>query len=149
MASLEIDFGEDFLSDLLDADTNRLCEEMLTESAAILETTLKQETNRAVKHPGESELAESVKAGKAKRAKNGAYIVNVNFKGNSAVKKYTAVSGKRRKYPVSNALKAIWKEYGIPGRQAPHPFINMSVRKAEPQISAKMQEIYNRRTGIT
>lgn len=149
MASLEINFGEDFLSELLEADVDGLCMEMLEESAGILEKALKEETAKVIKHSGESELVESVHAGKAGRTKNGAHIVNVRFTGYSSTKRYTAASGKKRKYPVSNALKAIWKEYGIPGRQAATPFINTAVRRSGPKVSAKLQEVYNRRTGIT
>lgn len=152
MASLEVNFGEDFLRDLLEVDSEKLCEEMLNESAPLLETSVKCELKSRIQHERESELVDSIKATKAKKTKDGtAYIVNVTPKGYSKVKVYIdkrtrGTEKKVRRYNVSNALKAIWKEYGIPGKQAPSPFLGAATRKAEKQVLAKMQEIYERKT---
>ena len=92
----------------------------------------------------------SFKASKPKKTKTDAWIANVNPKGYSSTKVYTVNSKgfkKNRKYPVSNALKAIWKEYGIPGRQAAKPFITASVNASKMEIMRRMQEVYNRKVG--
>lgn len=149
MAAFEIDFPEDFLSQLLNTEFEEIAREALAEAAPILEENLKKEVRKAVMHEGESEMAESFKANKPKRTKTDAWIVNVTPKGSSKTKVYTRRGGRgqqtERKYPVSNALKAIWKEYGIPGRQAAKPFITAAVNKSRTQVMEKMQEVYNRK----
>ena len=154
MAGLEINFDDDFLKDLLETDSEALCEEMLNESVPVLEASVKHELKSRIQHDGDSELVDSIKATKAKKTKDGsAFIVNVTPTGYSKVKTYIdkrtrGTEKKVRKYQVSNALKAIWKEYGIPGRQAPAPFFEPASRKSEKQILSKMQEVYERKTGI-
>lgn len=153
MAELEI-FGDDFLKDLSETDSETICEEMLNESVPLLEASVKQELKARIQHEGDSELVNSIKANKAKKTKDGsAYIVNVTPKGYSQIKVYLdkrtrGTEQKVRKYKVSNALKALWKEYGIPGKQAPAPFLTPAMNKAEKQVLAKMQEVYERKTGI-
>ena len=56
-----------------------------------------------------------------------------------------AKSGKRfRKETVSNALKAIWKEYGIAGQQSPRPFMTAATNSVRTIIMEKMQEVYDK-----
>lgn len=154
MAGLDINFGEDFLKDLFETDSEALCKEMLNESAPLLEESVKSELKARIQHEGESELVDSIKANKAKKTRNdSAFIVNVSPKGYSKVKIYRdnrtkGTEKKVRKYQVSNALKAIWKEYGIPGRQVASPFFEPASRKAEKRIVSQMQEVYERKTGI-
>lgn len=152
MAQLEVNFPEDFLSELLETDFDEIAEEILTETAPVLEESMKKEVRGTIQHEGDSELVDSLTASKPKKTKNGdAWIVNVSPKGYSSTKKYTAVSknGRKthRKYPVSNALKAIWKEYGIPGRQPPRPFLQRSTNGARGAVIRKAQEIFNRKVG--
>lgn len=151
MARLEVDFPEDFLSELLDTDFDEIAEEILTEVAPILENSVKDEVRGTIQHDGDSELVDSMKASKPKKTKTSAWIVNVSPKGYSTVKKYIAVDSKgrktHRKYPISNALKAIWKEYGIPGRQPPRPFLTRTINSARNAVIRKSQEILNRKVG--
>lgn len=151
MAEFQMEFGEDFLDQLLNTDFDEIAEAALNESAPILEKSMKNEVKRAVKHDGDSELADSLKATKPKKTKTDAWIVNVVPKGYSSTKKYIAVDSRgrktRRKYPVSNALKAIWKEYGIPGRQPPSPFITRATNGARNAVIQKIQEVYNKKVG--
>ena len=58
-------------------------------------------------------------------------------------------TGKRttRKYPVSNAVKAIWKEYGIPGKEPARPFLTKAKNDVENDVMNRMQEVYNRKVG--
>lgn len=144
MAAFDIDFPDDFLSELLDTDFDEIAEEALKETAPLLEKSLKKEARRAVMHEGESEMIDSIKPTKPKKAKTDAWIVNVGPRGYSDTKKYRG-KNKERKYKVSNALKAIWKEYGIPGQQAPSPFIQSAVNAVKSEIENGLQEAYNRK----
>lgn len=146
MASFEMEFPDDFLYDLLNTDFGEIAEEALSEAAPVLEKSLRDSCAKAIEHEGDSELVKSIKAGKPKRTKTDAYIVNVSPKGYSNVKVYHH-KRKGRAYPVSNALKAIWKEYGIPGRQAPRPFIANACNNARNEVMSKMQEVYDRKVG--
>lgn len=148
MALFDIEFPEDFLSGLLDTEFGEIAEEALNEAAPMLEASMKKECSSVIEHDGDSEMVNSIKAGKPKRTKTDAYIVNVSPKGYSNMKKYTAkYKGKKtsRKYAVSNALKCIWKEYGIPGRQPPRPFLDRSCNNVRESVMSKMQEVYNRK----
>lgn len=151
MAEFNVDFPDDFLSSLLETDFDEIAEEALSDAVPILEKTMKAEVAKSIQHEGDSELVNSFKASKPKKTKTDAWIANVNPKGYSKTKVYTAVNRRGvktgRKYPVSNALKAIWKEYGIPGRQAAKPFITASVNASRNEIMNRMQEVYNRKVG--
>lgn len=146
MAGFEVDFPDDFLADLLETDFGEIAEAALKDAAPILEKSMQASCAKVIEHEGDSELVHSIKSGKPKRTKTDAYIVNVSPKGYSSVKVYrNKKTG--RKYPVSNALKAIWKEYGVPGRQPPRPFIAKACNEARSDVMSKMQEVYNRKVG--
>ncbi|MBO6206849.1 MAG: hypothetical protein J6M27_15260 [Lachnospiraceae bacterium] len=142
MARMDIEFSG--ISEML-AGAEEIAEEMLNEAAPIIEESMKKNLKKSIAHSGESELVNSVKAGKAKMAKNGACILNVNPKGQSKTKVYKR-GKKGRKHPVNNALKAIWLEYGIPGQQAPKPWLEATTKDAEQKVLDKMQEVYDKRT---
>lgn len=146
MAGFDIDFPDDFLSELLDTDFDEIAEDALREAAPLLEKSMKKEARRAVMHEGESEMVDSIKPTKPKKTKTDAWIVNVTPTGYSSTKMYHG-KNKKRKYKVSNALKAIWKEYGIPGQQAPRPFIQSAVNSVRATVEEKLQEAYNRKVG--
>jgi len=143
-----VDFPDDFLDDLLTADFDEICEEGLRQATPIMENAVKRSLRAVIKHPSDSDLVESVKATKPKKTKTDAWIVNVNPKGDSKTFYYRKSKGKvKRRYPVSNALKAIWLEYGITGRQAPRPWLQKAVNDAREAALSKVQEIYNKKTG--
>lgn len=146
MAGFEIDFPDDFLSGLLDTDFDEIAEEALNDAAPLLEASMKQSCKAVITHEGDSELVGSIKSNKPKKTKTDAWIVNVSPKGYSKTKVYHHTRT-GRKYPVSNALKAIWKEYGIPGRQPPRPFITSACNKVKDSVMARLQEVYNRKVG--
>lgn len=148
MAVFDVDFPEDFLSQLLQTDSEEICMKALKESAPILEEEMKN-TLKADRHELSSELINSIKAADPKRASNGAYIVNVRPTGYSKINSYSVKgNGKRiRKYPVSNALKMIWLEYGVNGRQPARPFLTRTVNKVRAATMKRMQEVYNRMAG--
>lgn len=155
MAIFDVEFPSDFLSDLLDTEFDEIAEAALTDAAPLLEIAMKGCCEYAIMHEGDSELVESIEAGTPKKTKKGdAWIVNVAPRGYSLTKQYTAEYRHRgrkrktnRKYPVSNALKAIWKEYGIPGIQPPSPFLERACNNVRDMAIARMQEVYNRKVG--
>ncbi|MCI8823321.1 MAG: hypothetical protein HFI15_12610 [Lachnospiraceae bacterium] len=148
MAIFDVDFPEDFLSDLLDTEFDEIAEEALKEAAPLLESSMKQSCRRVIEHSGESELVESIKSNKPKRTKTDAWIVNVGPRGYSKKKTYRSGKGKARKYRVSNALKLIWKEYGVAGRQPARPFLTSACNAVRGAVMEKMQKVYERKTGM-
>ncbi len=151
MAIFEIGFPDDFMSGLLDTEFSEIAEEALKEAAPILEKQMKASCKTVIGHGGDSELVDSIRANAPKPTKTDAWIVNVGPRGYSKSKHYYGAGhkGKKsaRRYPVSNALKAIWKEYGVPGRQPPRPFIQSACNAARDRALKKMQEVYNRKVG--
>lgn len=147
MAGFDIDFPDDFLSELMATDFDEIAEEALKESAPMMVQYMKTSCRRVIDHEGDSELVESIRAAKPKRAKTDAWILNVGPSGKSEKKKYHhQESG--REYPVSNVLKAIWKEYGIAGQQPPRPFIRSAVNAVEDEVMDRMQAAYDRKAGV-
>lgn len=148
MALFDIEFPDDFMSELLDSDFGEIAEEALSETAPILETSMKQACRSVIEHEGDSELVESFTCSKPKRTKTDAWIVNVYPKGSSSTKTYSKGKKVKKKYSVSNALKCIWKEYGIQGRQPARPFIASACHSVEGAVLQKVQEIYERKVGM-
>lgn len=147
MAAFDLDFPTDFMSELLNTDFEEIAKAALEETAPILEKSIKQSCKRVIEHPGESELVASIKSSKPQKTKTDAWIVTVSPKGYSKTKVYSA-GKKKRKYPVSNALKLIWKEYGIAGQQAPKPFLTNACNSVRDTIMSKMQEVYEEKVGM-
>ncbi|MBQ0113997.1 MAG: hypothetical protein KBT03_12780 [Bacteroidales bacterium] len=151
MASMDI-YNDISFEQLFQLDFAGLCTEALNEAAPILEANMKKTARASILHEGESEMVNSIKASKPKKSKNGAYIVNVGPRGYSSVKIYRAKNSKGvrtgRKYSVSNALKAIWKEYGIPGRQAPRPFMTAATNQSESQVLEIIQRKFDQKVDV-
>lgn len=147
MSEFDVNFPDDFMGGLLNTDAEEICVEALKNAAPIMEQSMKHSARAAVLHTGESEMVNSIKATKPKKTKDGnAYIVNIGPTGKSEHSYYDRKSGKKNKYKVSNALKAVWKEYGIAGKQPARPFIANATRNAEEAVVSKMQETYRRET---
>lgn len=146
MAGFEIFDERTDLDDLFDMDFEEMAMEALQEAAPILEKSVKNAVRASIQHEGDSELVKSMKTNRPKRAKNGAYIVNVTPKGYSKIKTYHAKKNKRT-YPVSNALKAIWKEYGIAGRQPPSPFLAKAANDAKNDVLNAIQRKFDEKAG--
>lgn len=137
---------EDSFDSLFDVEFDDIAEEALNKAAPLLEQSMKSALKASIKHSGDSELVNSIKKKKAKKCKNEAWIVNVGPTGYSKTQKYTAKGkGKNtsRKYPVSNALKAIWLEYGIAGKQAAHPFL----ARAHNDVQSQVHDIIEKTLG--
>lgn len=145
MASWDI-YTDNF--DFLDMDFDDAAERALNESASILEGTMRSAAAAAVKHDGDSAMVNSIKGSKPKKsAATDCWIVNVGPRGYSSTKTY---HGKRKNgkskqtYKVSNALKAIWKEYGIPGHQSPQPFIQKATNQAQARVEKIIEDAFNK-----
>lgn len=145
--AFEIDFPEDFLSEFLESDFDEIAEEALREAAPILEKSMKQSCRRVIKHSGESELVDSIESGDPKKTKTDAWIVNVTPQGYSSTKTYRSGS-KGKAHRVSNALKLIWKEYGVAGRQPARPFLTNACNAVRETVMEKMQQVYERKVGM-
>lgn len=148
MAAFELDFPDDFMKQLFQTDSAEICMKALEEAAPILEEEMKNAI-RADGHELSGELINSIKAAKPKKTSNGAYIVSVRPTGYSKINSYSVKkNGKKlRKYPVSNALKMIWIEYGVNGRQPARPFMTKVMNSVRAAAMNKMQVVYNRMAG--
>lgn len=145
MASWDI-YSDNF--DFLDMDFDEAAERALNEAAGVLEGTMRSAAAAAVKHDGESAMVNSIKGSKPKKvASTDCWIVNVGPRGYSSTKTY---HGKRKggkskqTYKVSNALKAIWKEYGIPGHQSPQPFMQKATNQAQARVERIIEDAFNK-----
>lgn len=152
MASMSV-YEDASFDALWDMDFGGYCEDALRESATIVESKMKANAKATILHEGESEMINSIKASTPKKARNGAYIVNVGPRGYSKAKVYFAKDSKgvrtNRSYPVSNALKAVWKEYGIPSRGIPaQPFISPTVTQTENQIYEILQRKFEEKAQL-
>ncbi len=149
MASFELDFPDDFLKELLQTDADEICQEALKEAAPLLEQSMKATLKRD-NHELSGELINSIKSKKPVKANNGAWMVHVRPTGYSSINSYS-VKGKGnkiRKYKITNALKMIWIEYGVNGRQPARPFLTRTVNEVRSASMQRMQEVYNRMAGV-
>lgn len=148
MGKFEINFPDEFLSELLDTDFEEVAKEALEATAPTLKASMQNSIKGKIGHPGDSELVNSVKISKPKRTSTDAWIVNVGPSGKSSNYYYSYGSTKRvkRKYAVSNVLKAIWLEYGRIGQPA-RPWLTSATENVRSSIMDKMQEIYNKKVG--
>lgn len=146
MASFEVNFDSEIFEKAIRACSDEQLEEALNEAAPILEESIKKSARKVIEHEGDSEMVESIRADKPKRDKNGAYRLHVGPHGNSTQQTYYSrkLKGNRRskrRYKVSNTLKAIWKEYGIPGHQPARPFFDAGTKEAESAVEKKMTDV--------
>ena len=145
MAAFDI-YTDNF--DWLDMDFDESAEKALNESVPILEGTMRSAAAAVVKHDGDSAMVNSIKGSKPKKSvATDCWIVNVGPRGYSSTKTYHGQrkSGKSKKtYKVSNALKAIWKEYGIPGHQSPQPFIQKATNQAQGRVERIIEDAFNK-----
>ena len=125
-----------------------IAQEALEDSIPILEETMRSSAAASVKHSGESDMVNSIKGSKPKKVTStDCWITNVGPRGYGTTK-YKAKDNHGRKtnrtYKVSNALKAIWKEYGIPGHQEAQPFMDKAANMARPRIEKIIEDRFNK-----
>lgn len=144
MADLGFNIPDDYLSDLLDNNFDEIAPEMLNEVIPTLETSIKRHLTGVI-HGGTGELAGSVAVTRPKKTKTDAWIGNVYIKGKSKNYYYGSTTH-ARKYAVSNALKAIWLNYGN-AHQGARPWLTPAVMSCQTEILDKLQKKWEELTG--
>ncbi len=152
MARFQVDFPDDFLSELTDVPFGMIAEEALEAAAPVLEASMKKAAASVIEHgnPSDSDMVNSIKASAPKATKTDAWIVNVGPRGYSNHTYTRNGKGSKKRYKVSNALKAIWKEYGIahPRHYQPaKPFLERATKDAADEAMKRIQEVYDRMTS--
>ena len=144
MPDLGFEIPDDYLKDLLDNDFEELAPQMINEVLPTLQTSIQRHITSVI-HGGSGELARSVAVTKPKKTKTDAFIGNVYIKGQSK-NYYYGSSTHKRKYAVSNALKAIWLNYGN-AHQAARPWLTPAVNSCQNEIQDKLQKKWEEITG--
>lgn len=149
MAEWDIYEAKD-MDDLFTISFDEIAEEALTQAVPILEGTMRSAAAASVDHSGDSAMVNSIKGSKpTKSAATDCWIVNVGPRGYSKTQTYHAKrknSKSKKAYRVSNALKAIWKEYGIPGRGQPaKPFMQKATNQARTRVEKIIEDSFNKR----
>ena len=136
------------LDGMFEISFDETAEKALNESVPVLEGTMRSAAAASIKHDGDSAMVNSIKGSKPKKsAATDCWIVNVGPRGYSQTKTYHAKrkNGKSKKaYQVSNALKAIWKEYGIPGHQSAQPFMDKATNQARGRVEKIIEDAFNK-----
>lgn len=152
MSRFEVDWSDDGMTKLLATSFDEIAQAALKEAAPVLEQATKEACQSVIAHSGDSELVNSWKKNEPKKTKDGdAYIVNVTPKGQSK-NQYYAQDGKgghrSRKYPVTNALKAIWLENGTYRQPAKH-FLEKAAKNAEAEVNKRIEKVFHEKVGAT
>jgi hypothetical protein len=145
MAGFEI-YESNEIDEMFNIDFDDIAESALKEAAPILKASMESAVRTSVEHDGDSELVNSIKCASPKKSRNNAWILNCGPSGYSKTKVYNSKKSKRQ-YPVSNALKAIWKEYGIAGRQPARPFLAKATNDAKENVYNIIQNKFDEKTG--
>ena len=147
MASWDI-YSAD-MDGLFDISFDEICQDALNEATPILEHTMRSAAAASIIHDGDSAMVNSIKGSTPKKVSaTDCWIVNVGPRGYSSTKQY---HGKRKNgkskqtYQVSNALKAIWKEYGIPGHQSAMPFMDKATNQARARVEKIIEDAFDKR----
>lgn len=106
---------------------------MLEEAAPLVVSALQSKV-----HKRTGKLSNGIKAKKAKKSKNGAWIIPIVFSGKENRKKKDGTS-----IEVPNVVKAMVEEFGS-SKQPAKPFIRPAVAESEDKVLEKMREVYNR-----
>lgn len=141
MAKFNLNMPDDLLKGATAAVSAENLQRAIDSAAPILERSMRKEIRGALKHGGDSELVRSVRANKAKRAKNGAYIATVYPHGKSKKPRYPNGSKKERIPPVSNAMKAAVLNYGKKGQPA-RPWLAKSVNNVRTQVEEQLEKAF-------
>lgn len=141
---MSFDFPDDLIDKLIKLQDDELEEECLNAVSDDVERSVKTELR---KHDRTGEMSNSITTTIPSKNKYGEYYIYTYPKGNSK-NTYSKVTKKKgtRKYPVSNALKALWLEYGN-SHQAARPWQDTTRKNCEQQVFDKMQEVINRKMG--
>lgn len=142
--SMTFDFPEDILDTIIKLQDDELEVECLNAVNDDIEKSVKAELS---KHNLTGEMVNSITTtipSKNKYGENYIYTYPKGY-GKTSYNYETKTKGKR-KYPVSNALKAVWLEYGN-SQQAARPWLDTATKNCEKIVTEKMQEVINKRIG--
>ena len=131
-------------------DFESISKEMLNEAKEDIVKGVKAAVRQSVKHTGDSELVNSVKAYEPHMTSDGTgAVLSCTFSGKSTSgNTYTTTDrGRTRVKPVLNSDKAFWLEYGVAGRQAAAPWRDRAMNSIEPKIVPKMQRKFEKEMG--
>lgn len=150
MSRFDISWDDSAFTQLTTVGFDEIAQEALEECAPVLENATKEACHSVIAHSGDSELVNSWKANKPKETKDhNAYVLTVTPKGNSN-KHYYHQNGKgghyKRKYPVSNALKAIWLENGTYRQPAKH-FLEKASKSCEGEVNKRITDVFHKKVG--
>ena len=139
---MSFDFPDDLIDTLIKLQDDELEKECLSAAVDDIERSMKTEFH---KHDRTGEMSRSVTTTIPTKNKYGEYYIYTYPKGNSknTYSKETKKKG-TRKYPVGNALKAVWLEYGN-SHQPARPWQDTTRKNCEQQVFDKMQEVINRK----
>lgn len=144
MADLGFDIPEDYLKELTDNNFDEIAPEMLDTVLPILETSITRHLTSVIRN-GTGELVRGISVTKPKKTNTDAWITNVYIKGESK-NHYLGSTTHSRKYTVSNALKAIWLNYGRANQPA-RPWLTPAVNSCQSEILDKLQKKWEEITG--
>lgn len=136
--SMEVEFPEDFMSELFDTSFDEIAKEALEAASPVLVESSTKALSKSVASRGKyakGVMVPSTKATKAKKTKTDAWIVTVRPTGKDAK-------------GVRNALKAGVLEYGS-SHEAARPWLTNAAKNAESSALEKIQEVINRKIGAT
>ena len=131
MARFDFDVPDDFIRQLGNlTDVDRYAPQMIDEAVPILERYVKAETER---HKVSGDMYKSIKHTKAGAYTGGGYYATVR------------PTGKDRK-GVRNMEKMAYLEYGT-SKQPATPVLTKAMNDSEPEVLAKMQEVFDRESS--
>lgn len=132
MASFGFDFPHEFQEQLERvSNLDEIAPKMINEALPIYQNAIKGALSV---HNRTGDLQKSVSVKKAKKAKTGGYIGNVNFKG------YDSKGS-------PNNIKAAGLEYGN-SHETAKPFLQQATNNCENEVINKMQEVFAREAGV-
>jgi hypothetical protein len=144
VADLGFDIPEDYLKELTDNNFDDIAPQMLETVLPILETSIRRHLTSVIEK-GTGDLVKGISVTKPKKTQTDAWITNVYIKGESN-HHYLGSTTHNRKYPVSNALKAIWLNYGR-ANQTARPWLDPAVNSCQSEILEKLQKKWEELTG--
>ena len=130
-------FNVEFPDNLFDAEflSDEKLDAALEKVAPDLVRAMQSQINAVTTEKSTGEAANSIKANKPKTDKQGRRYISVTPHGYST---HTFNRGSR-KYKITNAIKLIWLQHGIPGRQEAKPWLLKAQHKCEDAITKALE----------
>jgi len=122
----------------------------LKEVMSDMEDATKSALRASVKHPGDSNLVNSVKCYEPSMTRDGEgvrLVCQPHGKDKSGNHYKTQSHGKTRNHLVYNNDKAFWLEYGVAGRQPARPWQNRALNDAAEKALPKIQQSIEKELG--